>query len=195
MLKKDPEVGLDPNYEWISINALMLIGCLKCSGLDSHKAQVFYRVVQPEMIQRVMFSDKDIRISIFFLCNLATILEFMLADLNSPKQERDHTYYESKMDAYERVFDAVIDDFNISMFGEYANSIKQDIFMLHLMSDGWKYFNLKNLNELFNIKYQELMVDSDDPLSEVRLTYDTERAKSPHGQGLRHEGAILLTKE
>lgn len=39
------------------------------------------------------------------------------------------------------------------------------------MSDGWKYFNLKNLNELFSIKYDELVksgeIDEKDLLSKV----------------------------
>ena len=115
-----PANGLDPEFKWISINALILIGCLKCSGRDSQKAEAFYRVVQPEMGDRVLIFDKDIRMCIFFLCNLATILEFMQRNLRMPGNadaEIDIDYYKRKMDAYERVFDAVIDDFNNSMFG------------------------------------------------------------------------------
>ena len=50
----DPETGLDPDSDWISVNALILIGCLKCSGSDKQKGDVFYRVVQPEMGNRVL---------------------------------------------------------------------------------------------------------------------------------------------
>ena len=57
------------------------------------------------------------------------------------------------MDAYEVVFDAVIEDFNNSMFGLYSNSVNKDTFQFKLRLDGWKYFDLHNLNELFSIKY------------------------------------------
>ena len=76
-LKRDARRGLDPAFEWVSINALVLIGCLKCSGSDSQKAEVFYRVVQPEMTDRILIFDRDIRLAVFFLTCLVTILEFM----------------------------------------------------------------------------------------------------------------------
>ena len=63
--------------------------------------------------------------------------------------------YKLKMDHYEGVFDAVINDFNDSMFGSYSNSVNRKTFQLQLMSEGWKYFDLNNLNELFSIKYEE----------------------------------------
>ena len=129
----DPDSGLDPEFNWISINALVLIGCLKCSGMDSQKAEVFYRVVQPEMGNRVLIFDKDIRMSIFFLTNLATILELMQRNLRKRgDHEIDYMYYKRKMDAYEKVFQAVTDDFNDSMFGQYANSVTRKHFQLAL---------------------------------------------------------------
>ena len=48
-------------------------------------------------------------------------------------------------------------DFNNDMFGEYANSVSHSFFQRQLTSDGWKYFDLKNLNELFEIRYIELI--------------------------------------
>ena len=63
------------------MNALLLIACLKCSGRDSQKAEVFYRVVSPEMTDRILVFDQDIKMAIFFLTNTATILEFMLRKL------------------------------------------------------------------------------------------------------------------
>lgn len=36
--------------------------------------------------------------------------------------------YEKKMDTYEIVFDAVIEDFNNSMFGMYSNSVSSKAF-------------------------------------------------------------------
>lgn len=47
--KMDPINGLDPERNWISITALLLWGILNCYGLDSENAEVFFRVVQPEM--------------------------------------------------------------------------------------------------------------------------------------------------
>lgn len=56
------------------------------------------------------------------------------------------------------MFDAVAEkDFNNDMFGEYANSVTHAFFQRQLSSDGWKYFDLKNLNELFEIRYIELI--------------------------------------
>lgn len=82
------------------------------------------------MGNRVLIFDKDIRMCIFFLCNLATILEFMQRNMRikGTSKPLDIDYYKDKMDAYELVFDAVIDDFNDSMFGQYANSVKRDTF-------------------------------------------------------------------
>ena len=83
------------------------------------------------MGDRVLIFDKDIRMCIFFLCNLATILEFLQRNLRRDilgTSKTDVDYYRRKMDAYERVFDAVIDDFNNSMFGPFANSVTRDVF-------------------------------------------------------------------
>ena len=156
MAKLHPETGLDPEFKWISVTALILIGCLKCSGLDSQKAEVFYRVVQPEMSDRVLVFDQDIRIAIFFLTNRATILEFMQRTMIKKSHNLanfDFEPYKIKMDAYEEVFDAVFEDFTNSMFGLYSNSVNKDTFQFKLRMDGWKYFDLHNLNELFSIKY------------------------------------------
>jgi len=62
---------------WISIDALLLLGCLHCGGFDSQKAQVFHRVIAPELGDTVMLSDKDLRKSMMFMITAATILEEM----------------------------------------------------------------------------------------------------------------------
>ena len=59
------------------------------------------------------------------------------------------------MSEYEVVYQSIIDSFNIDMFGQFSNSVTRDQFAHQLASDGWKYFDRKNLNELFFIKYQE----------------------------------------
>ena len=68
---------LDPECNWISINALVLIGCINCEGRDYEKAQVFYRVVQPAMLPRIFVTNQDIRMALFFVTNLSTILHYM----------------------------------------------------------------------------------------------------------------------
>ena len=59
------------------------------------------------------------------------------------------------MDSYEVVFDAVFEDFKVSMFGQYSNSVSSKLFEQNLMEEGWKYFEIYNLNELFHYKYTE----------------------------------------
>ena len=54
------------------------------------------------------------------------------------------------------MFDVVAADFNNSMFGLYSNSVTRDEFQRKLSQDGWKYFDLNNLNTLFSIKYAEI---------------------------------------
>ena len=82
----------------------------------------------------------------------------------------DIEFYKKKMDSYEKVFDAVIEDFNNSMFGLYANSVTRETFKDQLMSDGWKYFSLNNLNELFSLMYEKLVKEQ--LLSEQSLAND-----------------------
>ena len=62
---------------------------------------------------------------------------------------------------YEVIFDAVNEEFSNDMFGEYSNSVTREEFQQRLTSDGWKYFDLKNLNELFSIKCREKMRDGE----------------------------------
>ena len=62
-------------------------------------------------------------------------------------------FYKEKMNDYEVVFDAVAEEFSNDMFGPFSNSVTRPVFQRQLMSDGWKYFDLNNLNELFSIKY------------------------------------------
>lgn len=56
---------------------------------------------------------------------------------------------------YEVVFQAIIDSFEHDMFGPFANSISRSQFQYKLATDGWKYFNRRNLNEFFSIKHDE----------------------------------------
>ena len=75
------------------------------------------------------------------------------------------------MDDYEVVFDAVAEDFTTDMFGHYANSVSRKDFKRQLMSDGWKYFDLNNLNELFSIKYDSKVQDGE--IEPEKLRHDS----------------------
>lgn len=119
--------GLDPECSWFSVNALVLFGILKCSGSDSQKAQAFYRVIQPEFTHLVLVYDKDIKMAVFFLTSLATILEsaqIQLAKSGATQYEpMIDTTFKLLMHKYEKTFDLVSEDFNNSMFGLYSNSV------------------------------------------------------------------------
>ena len=80
------------------------------------------------MSDRILVFDKDIRMAIFFLTNLATILEQMQKEQMDKTKVVVNKDYKLKMDHYEGVFDAVIADFNDSMFGIYSNSVNRKIF-------------------------------------------------------------------
>ena len=88
------------------------------------------------------------------------------------------------MNSYEKVFDSVVEEFNNSMFGEYSNSITRDQFQINLMQEGWKYFDLGNLNELFSIKYNQLR-DSG-VIDEAKLVGEdlSEEFSRPHSRNL-----------
>ena len=60
---------------------------------------------------------------------------------------------------YEVVFEAVTDQFIVDMFGNYANDTSRETFNIALSIEGWKYFEVQNLNELFSIEYRRLIKD------------------------------------
>ena len=79
------------------------MGCLNCAGSDGQLADVFYRVVQPESLPRVLQTDKDIQIAIFFLTSLSTILNYMLTQITA-ESTPDVEYFSGKMEQYEVVY-------------------------------------------------------------------------------------------
>lgn len=113
------------------------------------------------MLNRVYVVNKDYRGALFFISLLSTILYTMEADMIKFKKkgrnvdEFDFEPYEEKMYAYETVYDAIIEEFTNDVFGLYSNSVESEDFVQSLTTEGWKYFDLKNLNELFALKYHE----------------------------------------
>lgn len=79
--KRNAVNGLDSEFQWINICALLLYGILNCSSTDAQNAQVFFRIIEPSLPNEISCTDKDIRMSLFFMTNLATILFAMQKDL------------------------------------------------------------------------------------------------------------------
>lgn len=65
----------------ISIDALILLGCFQCGGSDLEKAEVFQRVVSPELHSNLSVSDRDLRTAFHFMISLATVLEEMTREI------------------------------------------------------------------------------------------------------------------
>lgn len=55
------------------------------------------------------------------------------------------------------MFDSIIDTFLEENFGPYANKIDSNTFLNALIVSGWKYFDLNQLNELFALKYEQMV--------------------------------------
>ena len=68
----------------------------------------------------------------------------------------DINFFTRKISAYEVVFESVTAQFIDDVYGPYANQVSRQHFANHLLTHGWKYLELKHLNELFSIKYAEL---------------------------------------
>ena len=105
------ENGLDQDCKWISVNALILIGCMNCDGTNQEKAEVLFRMIQPSTLPRVTISNQNIRMCIFYMTNLATVLSYMKTKVTregkNPK-EFDFDFFKSKMISYEVVFESVL---------------------------------------------------------------------------------------
>ena len=129
---------------------------INCSGFDSEKAQVFHRVVAPEYASIVSITDKDLETALRFLVTMATILEEMTRDMKAnPAAEVDYNHYARKIKRYEPTYQAMMDDFENTIFGYFYNRRNKDQFIEMLATDGWKYFSVANLNELFSIMVKD----------------------------------------
>ena len=84
---------LAPEEQWISIDALVLLGCVRCCGYDSEKAQVFHRVVAPQQQDVVTITDTDLKDALRFMISTSTILEEM---------ERDFVEHPNRTVKYEK---------------------------------------------------------------------------------------------
>ena len=98
------------------------------------------------MTPRLLVSDKDIRMAIFFMSNLSTVLHYMqckVAKQSHDKRVYDIAFYSKKISMYEIVFESLVEEFIEDMFGPYANSISREAFQVSLAINGWKFFEKK----------------------------------------------------
>lgn len=104
----------------------------------------------------VSINDKDLKVALHFMISTATILESMISKMTQQGgMSVDYKFYENKIQKYQPTYDAMMNDFYDSIYGEYANRISKEKFIETLSQEGWKYFNMRNLNELFALKYEE----------------------------------------
>ena len=109
-------------------------------------------MVAPEYTSIVTITDKDLETAIRFLVTIATILEEMTLDMiENPTADVDYKLYARKIKRYEPTFKAMMDDFENTIFGYFYNRRNKEQFIEMLATEGWKYFSVKNLNELFSI--------------------------------------------
>lgn len=135
---------------FISLEALLLYGCIQCGGYDTQKAEVFHRVIAPELDDIVIIIDKDIEAALRFLILTATIFEEMTRDIiANPKSKVDYPAYAKKISKYEPTVKTMVEEFQDNMFGTHYNRRNKETFIEMLGQEGWKYFSIPNLNELF----------------------------------------------
>ena len=63
----------------------------------------------------------------------------------------NYKIYERKIKQYKPTIDAIMEDFEDNIFGTYINKLSKEDFIEALVFHGWKYFDLKNLNEFFSL--------------------------------------------
>ena len=151
----DAEVPEGESHDrWVSTEAIILYGCINCVGFEIEKAHAFHRVIAPEYNKNVQIQDSDLRTAFFFLVTCVTVIEEMTRDFSAGR-EIDYEIYEDKVEKYKPTFEGMLEDFQDELFGEYGNSVDGKQLDERLSQVGWKYFSLRNLNELFALKLQE----------------------------------------
>ena len=69
----------------------------------------------------------------------------------TPNQKLDITKTQWKVAKYEPTIAGILEDFEDSVFGYFYNRRTLECFIDKLTEEGWKYFNVHNLNEMFSI--------------------------------------------
>ena len=73
----------------------------------------------------------------------------------NPNFQVDYEEYQRKIDKYEPTLEAILEDFEDSVFGTHYNRRVRETFIDILAHEGWKYFTVKNLNELFSLMLEK----------------------------------------
>ena len=156
MGKKSGKEEITPSLEQatIVVDALLLYGCVYCQGKHTEKAEVFHRIVAPEFSDIISIADKDLKTAFLFMISLATVIEQMVREyISNPEMKINYKIYQDKIKKYKPTLDAMLDEFEESIFGIHFNRRNRDTFIETLGCNGWKYFEIKDLNELFSIMY------------------------------------------
>ena len=96
----------------ISIDAIILLGLVQCKGTTREKAEVFARIVAPEMQPSILVNDEDIRTALYFMISIATIFEEMTRDMiEAPTLSVDWQVYWDKVIKYAPTYEGMIEDF------------------------------------------------------------------------------------
>lgn len=81
--------------------------------------------------------------ALLFMTVFSTILQVMQ---NNIADIENFDLYKDKIYSYEAVYDEIINQFSEDMFGPYFNSVDKASFLRCLSLEGWKYFDLIQLN-------------------------------------------------
>ena len=109
-------------------------------------------MIAPEFNDMVTITDKDLKVALRFLILSATIMEEMQLDLIArPYEKPDYAIYSRRIAKYEPTLEGMLADFEDNIFGYFYNRRTIESFIDHLKEEGWKYFSVQNLNEMFSI--------------------------------------------
>ena len=116
------------------------------------KAEVFHRVIGPEFSSVVTITDKDLKTALNFMISLATIVEEMTREIiSNPYEKVNYKKYQRKIRKYQPTLEGMLEEFEDSVFGSQYNRRNREHFIEILATEGWKYFQIKDLNQLFSI--------------------------------------------
>mgnify|MGYP001060123789 CR=1 FL=1 len=115
----------------------------------------------------VTITDTDLKDALRFMISTATILEEMERDfIEYPNRTIKYEKYQKRIRKYKPTFDGIMDDFEESIFGVFYNRRHRETFVDILAHEGWKYFALQNLNELFFIMKEKYGIDENEVSSD-----------------------------
>ena len=88
---------------------------------------MFHRVVAPEYSSIITITDKDLETALRFMITATTIMEEMTNDIRAdPSADVDYKLYARKIKRYEPTFQAMMDDFEDTIFGLFYNRRNKD---------------------------------------------------------------------